>query len=161
VAGLALVATSGVPAAASPGEDREQQDVQMDIMQSVVFEYADAWDDLDCARFAAVFASDGVLDFRSHPTLAAPDSLSTGRSQVRAYCETRKAALPAGAAWFHFMGNPVVTPISATKATGQSFGLVLFRTSPTATPTIGAVISYQDTYVKRNGKWMILKRVAS
>jgi len=153
---LAVLCLAFAPASHAQGNDD-----RTDILQTVVYPYAYAWDDLDCAKFASVFASDGVLDFRGHPTLAAPDSLSKGRAQVRKYCQTRVDALTPGFQRFHYMTNPIITVVSPTKATGQIMAVVLTRTSPTTTPTVSATIRYKDTYVKRSGRWLLLKRVVS
>lgn len=58
------------------------------------------------------------------------------------------------------MTNPVITITGANRAKGQVMGLVMIRTSPSATPTIALVISYDDTYVKKNGKWLLQRRIA-
>jgi hypothetical protein len=144
----------------APGARAESSNDRTQILQEVVYQYAYAWDVPDCAKVAAVFTADGVLDFRGHPTLAAPDSLSTGPRQIRDYCQSRVDALAAGSQWFHYMTNPIITITGTNRAKGQVMGLVLIRTSPTATPTIAAVITYDDTYVKKNGKWLLQRRIA-
>ncbi|PHX60918.1 MAG: hypothetical protein CK552_03270 [Actinobacteria bacterium] len=127
------------------------------MLEEIVCQYAYAWDAPDCAKVAAVFTPDGVLDFRGHPAFA-PDSLFTGRQQVRDYCQSKVAA--PGTQLFHYMTNPVITITGANRAKGQVMGLVMIRTSPSATPTIALVISYDDTYVKKNGKWLLQRRIA-
>ena len=123
-------------------------------LRRLVDEYSRAVDTRDGARFAAVFAPDGVLAVYE-PGADEPSLTYTGTQEL----STVVALVANWSTTLHLMANHVVD-IDGEKAEGLVYGLTFhFKDGPGAKgeDTL-MVMHYRDRYVHADERWWITRR---
>jgi uncharacterized protein (TIGR02246 family) len=126
-------------------EDREQI---IELMTA----YGATLDRRDFTAFAQLFAEDA--EYGSGPGAA------RGRAAIRAQLErvigSNPSSLPAPNS--HLFFNPTIN-ITGDTATARSLGAYTAPDSATGSTRMVFFVAYQDTLVRREGRWLFLRRV--
>jgi uncharacterized protein (TIGR02246 family) len=123
-------------------------------IQNLVVKYTIALDTLDADMYASVFAEDAEFTFGGNTY--------KGRDQIRKIVtdlKTRRAAAQTTDApkSYHALSNTYIELVNDHEAHHRSYWQTI--TGPSSGPfTVGGMGRYEDTLVKRNGTWLILKR---
>lgn len=125
-------------------------------IENLIVNYAHVYDALDADGYASIFAEDADFTFGGN-TLH-------GRVAIRGVITSaleRRAKAPAGepaVETYHIISNTRIDFVSDTEARHRSYWQVVSRTKGSP-PVVANVGYYDDVVVKRNGEWLIQKRV--
>jgi uncharacterized protein (TIGR02246 family) len=123
-------------------------------IQNLVVKYTIALDTLDADMYASVFAEDAEFTFGGNTY--------KGRDQIRRIVtdlKARRAAAQTADApkSYHVLSNTYIELLNDHEAHHRSYWQTI--TGPSSGPfNVGGMGRYEDTLVKRNGTWLILKR---
>ena len=123
-------------------------------IQNLVVKYTIALDTLDADMYASVFAEDAEFTFGGNTY--------KGRDQIRKIVTDLKARRAAAQTTdapksYHALSNTYIELMNDHEARHRSYWQTI--TGPSSGPfTVGGMGRYEDTLVKRNGMWLILKR---
>src|SRR5215831_12025640 len=123
-------------------------------IQNLVVKYTIALDTLDADMYASVFAEDAEFTFGGNTY--------KGRDQIRKIVTDLKARRAAAQTTdapksYHALSNTYIELLNDHEAHHRSYWQTI--TGPSSGPfTVGGMGRYEDTLVKRNGTWLILKR---
>jgi uncharacterized protein (TIGR02246 family) len=125
-------------------------------IENLIVNYAHVYDALDADGYASIFAEDADFTFGGN-TLH-------GRAAIRGVITSaleRRASASANAPaakTYHIISNTRIEFVSDTEARHRSYWQVVSRAEGSA-PVVANVGYYDDVVVKRNGEWLIQKRV--
>ena len=149
----AFAALLVAPAFAARGPSTTELEDRAAI-QNLVVKYTIALDTLDADMYASVFAEDAEFTFGGNTY--------KGRDQIRKIVtdlKARRAAAQTADApkSYHVLSNTYIELLSDHEARHRSYWQTI--TGPSSGPfNVGGMGRYEDTLVKRNGAWLILKR---
>ena len=125
-------------------EDREQ-------IREVLNAYGATLDRRDFTGFGQLFAEDAVYGSEKAPT--------RGRAAIQAMLEKTLAANPSNLPGpnAHLYFNPSIR-VEGDRATVQSKGAYTVPDAATKTTQLVFFISYDDTLVRRDGRWLFQQR---
>lgn len=151
-AGILAVTTPLAPAAAGDAPAASEL-LDRAAIQNLVVKYTIALDTLDADLYASVFAEDAEFTFGGNTY--------KGRAEIRKIVtglQERNAKQPADAPKsYHVLSNTYVQLLNDHEARHRSYWQTI--RGPSSGPfTVGGMGRYEDTLVKRNGEWLILKR---
>lgn len=151
-AGVVTVTAPLAPAAAGDAPTPSEL-VDRAAIQNLVVKYTIALDTLDADMYASVFAEDAEFTFGGNTY--------KGRAEIRKIVtglQERNAKQPADAPKsYHVLSNTYVEILSDHEARHRSYWQTI--RGPSSGPfTVGGMGRYEDTLVKRDGEWLILKR---
>ena len=156
ITSLVLLASASVQIASAEKVPSEQRARDRAAIENLIVTYAHVYDALDADGYASVFAEDADFTFGGN-TLH-------GRAEIRGVITSaleRRAKAPANepaAETYHIISNTRIDFVSDTEARHRSYWQVVSRTKGSA-PVVANVGYYDDVIVKRNGEWLIQKRV--
>lgn len=130
-----------------------------EIQEKLIYEYAIAWDQKDCDRWANLFTTDAILDLSGDGNLASTMKRAQGRNEIKEFCTRRMNTALTNVKSHHFMTNTVFTEISPSKAVSSTYALVTWKTPSAEKPSIQTSIVYHDKIVKENGRWLLKERL--
>ncbi len=133
-------------------------EVRAEIQDNLIYNYADAWDRKDCGRWAALFTSDGKIDFSGDANLSATAKSAVGTDEIRAFCEKRMSSVLSGVETRHFMTNNVIYDVTDDSAKSQTYALVTWQKPSDTAPVIQVSLTYRDLIVRQNGRWLLKER---
>jgi len=148
-----LAALLAAPVFAARGPSTSELEDRAAI-QNLVVKYTIALDTLDADMYASVFAEDAEFTFGGNTY--------KGRDQIRKIVtdlKARRAAsqTPDAPKSYHALSNTYIEIVNDHEAHHRSYWQTI--TGPSSGPfTVGGMGRYEDTLVKRNGTWLILKR---
>ena len=151
-AGVLALAGSALPVVPAAAADTSEL-LDRAAIQNLVVKYTIALDTLDADLYASVFAEDAEFTFGGNTY--------KGRAEIRKIVtglQERNAKQPADAPKsYHVLSNTYVQFVSDHEARHRSYWQTI--RGPSSGPfTVGGMGRYEDTLVKRNGDWLILKR---
>jgi uncharacterized protein (TIGR02246 family) len=154
LAGIITVATFAFPPPGVAGDlPTASELLDRAAIQNLVVKYTIALDTLDADMYASVFADDAEFTFGGNTY--------KGRADIRKIVtglQERNAKQPADAPKsYHVLSNTYVEFVNDHEAHHRSYWQTI--RGPSSGPfTVGGMGRYEDTLVKRNGEWLILKR---
>ena len=149
-----LAAMLAAPTLAAHGPSAAEQLEDRAAIQNLVVKYTIALDTLDADMYASVFAEDAEFTFGGNTY--------KGRDQIRKIVTDLKARRAASQTAdapksYHALSNTYIELVNDHEAHHRSYWQTI--TGPSSGPfTVGGMGRYEDTLVKRNGTWLILKR---
>jgi uncharacterized protein (TIGR02246 family) len=149
-----LAAMLAAPTLAARGPSAAEQLEDRAAIQNLVVKYTIALDTLDADMYASVFAEDAEFTFGGNTY--------KGRDQIRKIVTDLKARRAASQTAdapksYHALSNTYIELVNDHEAHHRSYWQTI--TGPSSGPfTVGGMGRYEDTLVKRNGTWLILKR---
>jgi uncharacterized protein (TIGR02246 family) len=156
VASLVLVAAVAPQIASAEKVLSEARARDRAAIENLIVNYAHVYDALDADGYASIFAEDADFTFGGN-TLH-------GRAAIRGVITSaleRRASASANAPaakTYHIISNTRIEFVSDTEARHRSYWQVVSRAEGSA-PVVANVGYYDDVVVKRNGEWLIQKRV--
>jgi uncharacterized protein (TIGR02246 family) len=156
VASLVLVAAVAPQIASAEKVLSEARARDRAAIENLIVNYAHVYDALDADGYASIFAEDADFTFGGN-TLH-------GRAAIRGVITSaleRRASASANAPaakTYHIISNTRIEFVSDTEARHRSYWQVVSRAEGSA-PVVANVGYYEDVVVKRNGEWLIQKRV--
>jgi uncharacterized protein (TIGR02246 family) len=118
-------------------------------IQSLIVQYAHAYDSQDAEGYAAIFAEDAKFSFTG--------TTLNGRTEIRNFIANAPPANP-DIHNFHSISNTLIEFVSDDEAHHRSYWQVV--TGPTGGPfNVANMGFYEDVILKRNGEWLIQTRV--
>lgn len=153
---LILIGSATLPIASAEKVLSEAQARDRAAIENLIVRYAHVYDALDADGYASIFAEDADFTFGGN-TLH-------GRAAIRGVITgaiERRAKAPANeppAETYHIISNTRIDFVSDTEAHHRSYWQVVSRAEG-STPVVANVGYYDDVIVKRNGEWLIQKRV--
>ena len=150
---LVAFAVGLAPALVAAGDAPTSELLDRAAIQNLVVKYTIALDTLDADLYASVFAEDAEFTFGGNTY--------KGRADIRKIVtglQERNSKQPADAPkMYHALSNTYVEFVNDHEARHRSYWQTI--RGPSSGPfTVGAMGRYEDTLVKRNGEWLILKR---
>lgn len=156
VTSLVLIASATLQVASAEKVLSEARARDRAAIENLIVSYAHVYDALDADGYAAIFAEDADFTFGGN-TLhgrAAIRGVITGALERRAKAPANEPAVET----YHIISNTRIDFVSDTEARHRSYWQVVSRTKGSA-PVVANVGYYDDVVVKRNGEWLIQKRV--
>jgi len=153
VAGLgALAGGCAAPGLSAADAARLQQLEDREQILELMTAYGNTLDRRDFAAFGRLFAEDA--EYGSGP------GATRGRAAIQAQLERTLTSNPAGlpAPNFHIFFNPSVR-IDGDMATATSLGAYTAPDPAGGATRMVFFVSYQDTLVRQDGRWLFHKRV--
>ncbi|MES2604766.1 MAG: nuclear transport factor 2 family protein [Pseudomonadota bacterium] len=152
VVGMFMLAVAIAPPTLAAEDTRAADTV---AIQQLIVKYAHVYDALDVEGYVSVFAEAAEFSF--------PGNVLHGRGEIRTFItgakqrrESAPAATPA-IKGYHSISNTMIEFENATTAHHRSYWQVV--SGPSGGPfTVTGMGIYEDTVVKQNGEWLILKR---
>ena len=125
-------------------------------IEALIVRYGTALDTLDADGYAAVFTEDAELDVAGNVRKGGQQirEIVTGLQESRA---ASKAKGTPAAALYHVISNTAIEITGANDARQHSYWQTV-RAGANNQITVGAIGQYEDTLVKRNGRWLIRSR---
>lgn len=155
-ASLVGLAASPLQVASAEKVLSETRAIDRAAIENLIVSYAHVYDALDADGYAAIFAEDADFTFGG--------STLHGRAAIRGVITSaleRRAKAPANepvVETYHIISNTRIDFVSDTEARHRSYWQVVSRAKGSA-PVVANVGYYDDVVVKRNGEWLIQKRV--
>jgi uncharacterized protein (TIGR02246 family) len=153
---LGLLASAPLQIASAEKVLSEARATDRAAIESLIANYAHVYDALDADGYASIFAEDAEFTFGGNTLRgrAAIRGVITGALERRAKAPANEPA----AETYHIISNTRIDFVSDTEARHRSYWQVVSRVKGSA-PVVANVGYYDDVVVKRNGEWLIQKRV--
>jgi uncharacterized protein (TIGR02246 family) len=151
---VAVVAALAAPAAAD--DAAVQALVDRAEIEALIVQYVTALDTLDADAYAAVFAEDAVFELPGavHRGRAAIRKIVTDLQQSR---DRNEAAGTPSPKLYHVLANTSIDVLDGANARHQSYAQTV-RAAESGQFVVGFMGRYEDTLVKRDGRWLIQSR---
>lgn len=155
-----VVAAFGLTGSALADDADVRKALDRAEIQELVARYVHGLDTLDADLYASVFAEDAVFELPGgvvHRGRAAIRKIVTDLIEARARNEAAGRPSPS---LYHVMANTSIEIVDATHARHRSYAQTV-RAAEGGQFIVGFMGRYEDELVKRDGEWLILKRVRS
>ncbi len=151
-ASIVLAVARAEHSSADSASDRIQRLEDRAAIEELLVEYGRDLDHRDFAAYARLFASQG--------TWSGSIGTFTGPAAIQAAMEKafKRQAATVAPATFHLMTNFSVQ-VQGDRATASSKWTFFRMSSSAPVPTLAGM--YDDTFVREDGRWKFLRRVAS
>jgi uncharacterized protein (TIGR02246 family) len=123
---------------------------RLDVMD-LVARYAECVDAGDVEGYAALFTSDGVVEYSGGSV--------QGREEIKAWVDrlAKEGRIGAESGVKHVLGLPVIRG-DGERATARTY-VVIPRIMPTGVISTRFIGTYKDDVVKQAGRWLLARRV--
>jgi len=152
-----IICTLSISSPVMAARNTEIED-RIDIQEKLLYAYAYAWDNKDCATWSNLFAVDAFIDLTGDANLASTAKRANGREAIKQFCEVRMKTALANVKSHHYMTNIVFNQITPTNAQTHTYAIVTWQKPSEPSPLLQIALTYRDVIVKQNGKWLLKER---
>lgn len=170
-AGCATLANLGGcgGASAAPGLTLEELATRLDTMESesrIRFKlatYARAFDRLDLALAQTIYAPEATVDYGTNPDTGQTIFKGSGAQAVEWLYKVDKSIAARGSLYLHYQNQAFIRIQGDTAASEVYGGSIVMTEGQDGAPNSVSygLARYLDQWVRRNGDWLIVKRVVT
>jgi hypothetical protein len=129
---------------------------RIEIQEKLLYAYAYAYDSKDCASWANLFTTDGIME----TFVSSVKGSLKGRDAIREGCIARQKNVVGNIRTHHNMMNIVFDQLTSRRAETRTYCILTWQ-KPDAAISVQDSFVYKDVIVKSDdGKWLFKERKA-